>query len=194
MMTCCLGTTKSASSAVIDEQIKVDRMQANYNIKLLLLGPTSISSPSPSPASLVSFPLLYLVSLQSINSPIRCSAILCSSQGTGDSGKSTFAKQMKILYKGGFSEKELATYKYESFNSKTIWCPERFFCSAPLFPCTLWFELVARLKLEQGIDWGYSSCPSIISYVRPRLRMCSRSAFLPHKFFLTWKRCGIRRS
>jgi len=30
--------------------------------------------------------------------------------GTGDSGKSTFAKQMKILYKGGFTQKELENY------------------------------------------------------------------------------------
>ena len=31
--------------------------------------------------------------------------------GTGDSGKTTFVKQMKILYGGGFEEKEVATYK-----------------------------------------------------------------------------------
>jgi len=30
--------------------------------------------------------------------------------GTGDSGKSTFAKQMKILYKGGFTPKELENF------------------------------------------------------------------------------------
>lgn len=30
--------------------------------------------------------------------------------GTGDSGKSTFAKQMKIIYKGGFTESELENY------------------------------------------------------------------------------------
>ncbi|KAJ6243459.1 guanine nucleotide-binding protein g(o) subunit alpha [Anaeramoeba flamelloides] len=30
--------------------------------------------------------------------------------GTGDSGKSTFVKQMQILYKNGFSEKELSLY------------------------------------------------------------------------------------
>jgi GTPase SAR1 family protein len=30
--------------------------------------------------------------------------------GTGDSGKSTFAKQMKIMYKGGFTSKELENY------------------------------------------------------------------------------------
>ena len=31
--------------------------------------------------------------------------------GTGDSGKTTFVKQMKILYGGGFEEEEVATYK-----------------------------------------------------------------------------------
>ena len=31
--------------------------------------------------------------------------------GTGDSGKTTFVKQMKILYGGGFTEEELSQYK-----------------------------------------------------------------------------------
>jgi len=39
--------------------------------------------------------------------------------GTGDSGKSTFAKQMKILYKGGFTQKELENYA-ELLLSRTV--------------------------------------------------------------------------
>jgi len=39
--------------------------------------------------------------------------------GTGDSGKSTFAKQMKIMYKGGFSPKELENYA-ELLLSRTV--------------------------------------------------------------------------
>src|SRR3954470_11359782 len=39
--------------------------------------------------------------------------------GTGDSGKSTFAKQMKIMYKGGFTQKELENYA-ELLLSRTV--------------------------------------------------------------------------
>lgn len=39
--------------------------------------------------------------------------------GAGESGKSTFFKQMKILHKDGFSEEERLTYK-EVIHSNTV--------------------------------------------------------------------------
>ena len=37
--------------------------------------------------------------------------------GAGESGKSTFVKQMKILHKDGFTDQELAMYRRDLLNN-----------------------------------------------------------------------------
>lgn len=77
---------EKARSDLIDKQLEDDSKKFKKECKILLLGPCSVSSES------------------------RLSLILFDS-GSGESGKSTIVKQMKIIHQGGFTPQELDSYR-----------------------------------------------------------------------------------
>ena len=88
----CVSTVDQAGkdrSEEIDRMIKYDDKHFNRDCKVLLLG-------TPLSSSLLGF----------------CSGSLTLViTGSGESGKSTIVKQMKIIHKEGFTDAELAEYR-----------------------------------------------------------------------------------
>lgn len=86
----CFSTVDHADkerSDAIDKLIGEDQKRFKRECKILLLGDLSFCIPSSSTVAFWPFPL-----------------------GSGESGKSTIVKQMKIIHQDGFSESELAEY------------------------------------------------------------------------------------
>ena len=90
----CVSTVdqraEKARSDEIDKQIEEDHKKFKRECKILLLGAFS-------------FPRLWNV-LPYIGTPANV-------LGSGESGKSTIVKQMKIIHKNGFTDTELAEYR-----------------------------------------------------------------------------------
>lgn len=81
----CASTPEaSRESTEIDKVLEADGKRFRKECKILLLGTFPICIG----------PLLFLI----------------SRQGSGDSGKSTIVKQMKIIHQGGYSDTELDTW------------------------------------------------------------------------------------
>lgn len=88
-MICCGNSDEgSKKSRELDRQIREDRIKQDGEIKLLLLG-------------------WYLFNVFGWT----WDANISDYQGAGESGKSTFAKQMKILHMNGFDETERTSFR-----------------------------------------------------------------------------------
>ena len=77
-------------SRTIDQQIGEDSRQSQNECKILLLG------------ALPAFPFLH---------PSNHASDPVFILGSGESGKSTIVKQMKIIHQNGFTDKELMSYR-----------------------------------------------------------------------------------
>ena len=92
----CISAHDKAEKAIsdaIDRQLEEDSRKLRKECKILLLG----SSPPNSALGALSFPRILC----------RPNLVL----GSGESGKSTIVKQMKIIHQNGFTDEELMTYR-----------------------------------------------------------------------------------
>ena len=85
---------EKARNAAIDKQLEEDAKKLRRECKILLLGASSSSS-SSSPRC------------ESTADSRRCP----SAAGSGESGKSTIVKQMKIMYQGGYARDEMLLFR-----------------------------------------------------------------------------------
>jgi guanine nucleotide-binding protein G(i) subunit alpha len=100
-----------ARSDDIDKQIDEDLRKYKKECKILLLGAFP-RSPPPATRRHVAFfpsPRLSALSLHLSRRCLELPADLCA--GSGESGKTTIVKQMKIIHQSGFSRDELLAYR-----------------------------------------------------------------------------------
>mmetsp|Transcript_41304 Transcript_41304/g.106892 ORF Transcript_41304/g.106892 Transcript_41304/m.106892 type:complete len:138 (-) Transcript_41304:4562-4975(-) len=92
--------------------------------------------------------------------------------GAGESGKSTFFKQMKILHKDGFSEEERLSYK-EVIHSNTVLNMKTLINGAETLEKDLEEEVKesADIVLEEETSAGYVLSPEIAEHIK----VCSLS-------------------
>lgn len=90
-MSCCSPDEERKNSRALDQQIRKDRKKLDEEIKLLLLG--------------LSF-YIYDYPFGALNN-----ICLSNIPGAGESGKSTFAKQMRILHLNGFDDGERSSFR-----------------------------------------------------------------------------------
>lgn len=88
-------------SQEIDKQIEEDSRKFKKECKILLLGTSPLISCRPSHPLLT--PCLPPLSLSF--------PAFIASTGSGESGKSTIVKQMKIIHQNGYNKEELLTYR-----------------------------------------------------------------------------------
>lgn len=90
MAFCCGGSASAgdATNKAIEKTLKEDKKRMQNEVKLLLLGEHK-----------------------------HTTSLLRHDLGAGESGKSTIAKQMKIIHKRGFTPEERASYKSIIWNN-----------------------------------------------------------------------------
>jgi hypothetical protein len=98
-MACCGGTNEgSKKNRELDRQIRIDRQRQEVEIKLLLLGSSSLHN-------------THISLIPSIRYSGETHVLFFVNKGAGESGKSTFAKQMKILHMAGFDDTERSSFR-----------------------------------------------------------------------------------
>ncbi|CDQ79775.1 unnamed protein product [Oncorhynchus mykiss] len=102
MMACCLSEEAKESkriNAEIDKQLRRDKRDSRRELKLLLLDENTLNKVQS--ALFESNVLECRVKTNTSGAHCRC---VCP--GTGESGKSTFIKQMRIIHGAGYTEED----------------------------------------------------------------------------------------
>mmetsp|Transcript_41302 Transcript_41302/g.106876 ORF Transcript_41302/g.106876 Transcript_41302/m.106876 type:complete len:197 (-) Transcript_41302:4232-4822(-) len=112
--------------------------------------------------------------------------------GAGESGKSTFFKQMKILHKDGFSEEERLSYK-EVIHSNTVLNMKTLINGAETLEKDLEEEVKVCETSKSVVGWKWNvdsiACRSLpILYLRKRLVLDTSS---PPKSQSISRNCGL---
>ena len=92
-MTCCMSEEAKEQKRInqeIERQLKRDKRDARRELKLLLLGSLTVVE-------------LLIHSKMSLTSSYLTKNLIT---GTGESGKSTFIKQMRIIHGSGYSDED----------------------------------------------------------------------------------------